>query len=64
MKCMLCGMEFKTLEELETHLKTKHSIHYNSYIVQEQLRLLKIKEEMKVKKESKTKSRSKRRKRK
>lgn len=42
-------MEFKTFEELDKHLKEKHSIHYTSQRTQEYLRALKMEEEVKSK---------------
>ena len=47
MKCLWCGMEFKTLEELDKHIREKHAIHYSSALTQEYLRAMKIKEEVK-----------------
>lgn len=47
MKCILCGQEFKTLEELDKHIRSRHPIHYTSVLTQEYLQAMRMKEEVK-----------------
>lgn len=44
--CIICKQQFKTLIELETHIRRKHEIHAGSERVLNYLKALKIRDEI------------------
>ncbi len=48
MKCLYCGVVFDSVDELEKHIKEKHSIHYTSFLTKEYLEALRLREKVKT----------------